>query len=136
MRGAVFPRRLDRSGVLAGVLAGVLEHATPTEGEVWHKQKGGCGTPLVHVSPSLFGLFVVERRTRTAPAVRETTGATPPFGPLARHGARGVWHAVWHPAWHTPPPLGGSLPSLCIPAGRLPGPRAGRTTSRDERPHA
>ena len=28
------------------------------------------------------------------------------------------------------------LPSVCIPAGRLPGPHAGRTTSRDERPHA
>ena len=34
------------------------------------------------------------------------------------------------------PPLGRSLPSVGIPAGRLPGPRAGRTTSRDERPHA
>ena len=26
---------------------------------------------------------------------------------------------------HQPPRLGGSLPSVCIPAGRLPGPRAG-----------
>ena len=102
MRGAVLPRRLDRSGVLAGVLARVLEHATPTEGGVWHTQRVGCGTPPVHVSLSLFGLFVVERRTRTAPAVREMTGATPPFWPLARHGSGGVWHAVWHPAWHTP----------------------------------
>ena len=33
----------------------------------------------------------------------------------------------------SPPPLGRSLPSVGIPAGRLPGPRAGRTTSRDER---
>ena len=103
MRGAVLPRRLDRSGVLAGVLAGVLEHATPTEGEVWHTQQRGCGTPLVHVSPSLFGLFVVERRTQTAPAVRETTGATPRFGPLARHGAAGgvacrVAPGVAHPS--------------------------------------
>ena len=102
MRGAVLPRRLDRSGVLAGVLARVLEHATPTEGVVWHIQRWGCGTPPVHVSLSWFGLFVVERRTRTAPAVRETTGATPPFWPLARHGSGRVWHAVWHPAWHTP----------------------------------
>ena len=34
---------------------------------------------------------------------------------------------------HAPPPSGGSLPSSCIPAGRLPGPRAGRTTRRTER---
>ena len=32
----------------------------------------------------------------------------------------------------TPPPSGGSLPSVCIPAGRLPGPRAGRTISPTE----
>ena len=96
-------RPLDRSWVLAGVLAGVLEHATPTEGGCGTNRGGGCGTPPVHVSPSLFGLFVVERRTRTAPAVRETTGATPRFGPLARHGAAGgvacrVAPGVAHPS--------------------------------------
>ena len=115
MRGAVLPRPLDRSGVLAGVLAGVLEHATPTEGEVWHKQKGGCGTPLVHVSPSLFGLFVVERRTRTAPAVRETTGATPPFLAAGAARLRGsvacrVAPGVAHPS----PPLGGGRSRLYV----------------------
>ena len=36
-------------------------------------------------------------------------------------------HRVSHPP---PLPLGRSLPSVRIPAGRLPGPRAGRTTSR------
>ena len=46
-----------------------------------------------------------------------------------------VWHQVWHLVWHTHPPRrGGSLPSVCIPAGRLPGPRAGRTISHTERP--
>ena len=31
------------------------------------------------------------------------------------------------------PPLGRSLPSVCIPAGRLPGPHAGRTVKATER---
>ena len=39
-----------------------------------------------------------------------------------------VWHPVWHLVWHTPPRRGGSLPSVCIPAGRLSGPHAGRTS--------
>ena len=38
----------------------------------------------------------------------------------------GVRHRV-----RPPPPSGGSLPSSCILAGRLPGPHTGRTTSRD-----
>ena len=133
MRGAVLPHGLDRSGVLAGVLAGVLDHATPTEGEVWHKQKGGCATPLVHVSPSVFGLFVVERRTRTAPAVRETTGATPPFSPLARFGEGGGVPPGVPPSVPSPPAVVGVAPVRCIPAGRLPGPRAGRATRPTER---
>ena len=47
-----------------------------------------------------------------------------------------VWHQVWHLVWHTNPPAGGSLPSVCIPAGRLPGPHAGRTISHTDRPDA
>ena len=59
-------------------------------------------------------------------------GSDPPFltaGAVRRRrgcGSPGVSHRVRRPRrrW------GGSLPSSCILAGRLPGPRAGRTTSR------
>ena len=67
------------------------ENATRTEG-VWQKQTVGCGTHPFHFPLSLFGFFVLDRPTRTAPAERGETGATPR------------------------PPLGGSLPSPCIPA--------------------
>ena len=132
MRGAVVPRRLDRSGVLAGVLTGVLGNLTPTAGGVSGNSRGGCQAPPVHSALSLFGFVVLDRLDRTAPAERERTGATPPFRPLARHGAGGVSGPVSGTVSDTPPPLGGSLPSPGIPAGRLPGPHAGRTTSRDE----
>ena len=64
-------------------------------------KQGGCGTHPFHFSLSLFGFFVLDRTTRTAPAERERTGATPTFSPLARFGewggvaprvARGVAH--------------------------------------------
>ena len=83
---ATLPRRLDRSGVTMGVTAGVEQNGTQTEGGVYQKQRGGCHTPLVVFSLSLFVFFVLARRCRTAPAERERTGATPPFVPLARHG--------------------------------------------------
>ena len=84
---AIVPRRLDRSGVTMGVTAGVEQNGTQTEGGgVYQKQRGGCPTPLGVFSLSLFGLFVLARRCRTAPAERERTGATPPFVPLTRHG--------------------------------------------------
>ena len=97
------------------------------------QQRRGDHIPPVHFSLPLFGLFVLDRTTRTAPAERERTGATPPFSPLARFG-EGVWITPgFTPGITPPPPSLGSLPSSCIPAGRLPGPHAGRTTSRDER---
>ena len=42
-----------------------------------------------------------------------------------------VWHQVWHRVWHTNPPAGGgSLPSVCIPAGSSPArARAGRSAT-------
>ena len=131
MRGAVLPRRLDRSGVLAGVLAGVLDHATPTEGGVWHTQREG----VWHTPRPCFAVVVraVRRRasTRTAPAVRDKTGATPPFWPLARHGSGGVWHAVWHPAWHTLPAVGGGVAPVCMyPCGKAPRPACGPDDER------
>ena len=57
------------------------------------------------------------------------TGATPPFVPLARHGEVVVSGTVSGTVSAPPSPSGRSLPSVSIPAGRLPGPHAGRTTS-------
>ena len=132
-------RPLDRSWVLAGVLAGVLEHATPTEGGGVAQTAGG----VWHSPRPCFAVGVRDVRRRASDPNRasgeEDDGSDPPFlaAGAARLSSGGVWHAVWHPAWHTPRRRwGGSLPSVCIPAGRLPGPHAGRTMSRDERRHA
>ena len=65
-------------------------------GGVLHQQQEGCYIPLFHLSPPLFGFFVLDRLTRAAPAEREKTGATPPFLPLVRHGEGGVLHPVLH----------------------------------------
>ena len=119
------PRPLDRSGVEAQGEAGGEHNLTRTLGGVSGKQRGGCQAPPFHLSLSLFGFVVLDRPTRTAPAERDVTGAIPPFVPLARHGeAGGVSHGVRHRVRPFPPPVG-SLPSVCIPAGRLPGRASG-----------
>ena len=64
---------------VAGQGAQGRRHATRTQGGVWQKERGGCGTPRVHYSLSPFVFFVLDRTTRTAPAGRDWTGATPPF---------------------------------------------------------
>ena len=72
-------RRLDRSGVEAGARPGASKMPRAHSGG-WGKHRGeGWGKPPVHFPPLLFGFFVLDRPTRTAPAVRERTGATPPF---------------------------------------------------------
>ena len=109
------------------------ENGTRKQGGVYQKEKGGCTTPLSIFPPSLFGFFVLDRTTRTAPAERGETGATPPFRPLARFGEGGVVHPVYHRVYHLPPAVVGVAPVLCIPAGRLPCPRAGRATRPTER---
>ena len=58
------PHRAPFRGRLRG-----REHGTRTE--------GGCPIPPFHFSASLFGFFVLDRPTRTAPAERGETGATP-----------------------------------------------------------
>ena len=63
MRRAVLPRRLDLSGGEAGGEAGGERTVIATEGGVSHKQRGGYHIPLVHISPSLFGFFVLDRRS-------------------------------------------------------------------------
>ena len=59
-------------------------------------------------------------------------GSDPPFltAGAVRRG-RGCQPRCQAPWLTPPPPSGGSLPSSCILAGRLPGPHTGRTTSRD-----
>ena len=82
-----------------------------------HRQRGGCNTKRwggcnispVHVPLCLFGLFVLHRLDRTAPAEREKTGATPPFSPLARLGE---WGGV------TPGATPGATPPVATGGGR------------------
>ena len=127
-------RRLDSSGVEAGGESGGEQKLTRKWGGCQHTERGGCQQTPFHFPPSPFGFVVLDRTTRTAPAERERTGATPPFSPLARFGVGGGCQPRrQRQCQHAPPPSGGSLPSSCIPAGRLPGPRAGRTTRRTER---
>lgn len=71
--------RLTRPLARSGVTAWVEQNGTQTVGGVYQKQRGGCHTPPVAFALSLFGFFVLDRTTRTAPAERERTGATPPF---------------------------------------------------------
>ena len=79
-------RRLDPSGVEAGGEAGGEHNLTRKWWGVSGKQWWGCQVSRFQFSPAPFGFFVLDRTTRTAPAERERTGATPPFVPLARHG--------------------------------------------------
>ena len=82
------PHRAPFRGRLRGGLRG-RANGTRTAGGVSQKQPGGCPIPPFHFSLSLFGFVVLDRPTRTAPAERGETGATPPFSPLARFGKGG-----------------------------------------------
>ena len=99
-----------------GVRARVEQNGTRKRGGVYQNRCGGCTTPPVVFWPSLFGFFVLDRTTRTAPAERGRTGA-PPFVPLARHGERGVWHQVYPLVSHPPPAVGGVAPVRMYPCG-------------------
>ena len=108
------PRPLDRSGVDAQGEAGGEHNLTRTPGGVSGKQRGGVSAPPFHCSLSLFGFVVLDRPTRTAPAVRERTGATPPFSPLARFDKEGgVRHRVRHRV-RPPPRLRGGRSRLYV----------------------
>ena len=109
MTNVLLTCRLDCSGVAVGAAVGAAQHVAPTEGGVQHKEVGGCNIPPVHVPLCLFGLFVLHRLDRTAPAEREKTGATPPFSPLARLGE---WGGV------TPGATPGATPPIATRGGR------------------
>ena len=120
------PRRLDGSGVEAGV----ERHGTRTEGGVYHTTR------------PLFAVVVRVCRPRASVPIRASgdgqDGSDPPlFAAGADRLMGGVWHPVYRRVYHPPPqPSWGSLPSSCLPAGRLPRPHAGGTTSRNDRPDA
>ena len=95
------------------------------------------GTPRLHFTPFLFWFFVLYQDDTNRASGEGLDGSDPPFltaGAVSRWGGCGT---RWGTGWGTPtPPPGGSLPSVFIPAGRLPGPRAGRTIRHTERPAA
>ena len=124
----MLPRRLDPSGVEAGGESGGERYLTRTWGGVSGKQWRGCQAPRLHFSLPLFGFFVLERTTRTAPAERERTGATPLFRPLARSGERGgVSPGVRHRVRHSPRRSGGrSRLNLSLQEGSPARERVGR----------
>ena len=75
MTNVMLTCRLDRSGVAVGV----AQNVAPTEGGCNTKRGGGCNSTTFHFPLFLFWFFVLSRPTRTAPAERERTGATPTF---------------------------------------------------------
>ena len=133
----MLPRRLDLdpSGVEAGGESGGEHNLTRKWGGVSGKQWRGCQAPRFHFSLSLFGFFVLDRTTRTAPAERERTGATPLFPPLARFGERGGCQPRCQAPCQTPsPPSGGrSRHHVSLPEGSPARPRAGRRAATRRR---
>ena len=127
-------RRLDSSGVDAGGESG----GEPTLTRKW---RGVSTTREKGVSTDTLPFSAVAVRVcRPRPddpnraSGEGEDGSDPPVftaGAVRRRGACQPRRP--RQCQHAPPPSGGSLPSSCIPAGRLPGPRAGRTTRRTER---
>ena len=112
-------------------------NAPQTEGGVGQKQRDGVG----HAHRLFFAVAIRVFRPGPDDPNRASgegeDGSDPPFltaGAVRRGGGCGTRRGT---GWGTPtPPPGGSLPSVFIPAGRLPGPRAGRTINPTEPPDA
>ena len=102
----------------AGQGAGQRKWYAQTGGGV-PKGEGGVYHTTFHFSAGFVRVFRPRPDDPNRASGEGETGATPPFSPLARFGEGGVSHPVYHRVYHTPPPSWGSLPSLCIPAGRL-----------------
>ena len=68
---------------------------------------------------------LLARRSRTAPAVRDKTGATPHFVPLARHGEWGVSGTVSGTVSDPPLAFGEVAPVCMYPCGKAPRPARG-----------
>ena len=109
-----WPAAWQRAGQGAGQGAG-QRCCDPQTGGGSQQQRRGDHIPPVHFSLPLFGLFVLERTTRTAPAERERTGATPPFFAAGAARRGGVDHTGFHTRYHTPPAFVGVAPVLMYP---------------------
>ena len=106
------------------------DNGTRKQGGVYQQEKEGCTTPPSIFSPSLFGLFVLDRTTRTAPAERGETGATPPFRPLARFGEGGGVPPGVPPGVPHPPAVVGVAPVSMYPCWKAPSPARGQDDER------
>ena len=109
------------------------EDGTRNQGGVYQKDNGGVYHTPIHFSAGFVRVFRPRPDDPNRASGEGRDGSDPPFstaGAVRRGG--GVPPGV-PPGVPSPPPSWGSLPSLCIPAGRLPRPRAGRTTNGDER---
>ena len=127
-------RRLDPSGVEAGGESGGEQQLTRTWGGVSTHRERGVSTDTLPLSAVAVWVCRPRPDDPNRASGEGEDGSDPPFSTadaVRRWG--GCQPRRQRQCQHSPPPLGGSLPSSCLPAGRLPGPRAGRTTSRRER---
>ena len=121
----MFPPRLASfRGRPRGRLCG-RGNLTPTQGGVSGHDREGCqATPCM--SPlSLLGFSSSDRTTRTAPAVRERTGATPRFGRWRGTAQGGVSGPVSGTVSDIPLAVGGVAPVSIYPCRKAPRPAGG-----------
>ena len=108
-------------------------HAPQTCGGVGQIAIGGVG----HAPPSFPAGVVRVFRPRPDDPSRASgegrDGSDPPFFTAGAVPRVGGWGTRWGTGWGTHPlSQGGVAPVVCILAGRLPDPRAGRTISHTE----
>ena len=114
--------------------AGGERHVTPTQGGVLQKHMGGGVTSPRPCSAVVVRVFRPRPDDTNRASGEGEDGSDPPFvtaGADRRWGGCYTRCSLW--CYTRPTPSGGSLPSVCIPAGRLPGPHAGRTTRANAR---
>ena len=126
------PRRLSRSGGERGGEAGGERHVAPTQGGVQHTR----GVGVQHPTLPLCAVGVRVFRPRPCDPIRASGegkyGSDPPLSTAGADRRRGGCNTGCNTRCNTPPqPSWGSLPSVYIPAGRLPAPHAGRATTAD-----
>ncbi len=119
MIGRVSADVIRPSGVWAGVMAGVWQRETYSEGGLFPFWRWVCFPAHFAISLPHCYLAAVDRPDRAAPAVKGRTGATPPFLPLVRHAGRGGVSGYVSIGVSPPPPPFGVAPVQIIPAGRL-----------------
>ena len=108
------------------------DNGTRKQGGCTKKRRGGVPHPHPFFRRLCSGCSSWTGRPEPRQRRGERRERPPLFDRWARFGEGGVSHPVYHLVYHTPPVVG-VAPVLCIPAGRLPGPRAGRATRPTER---